>query len=33
MKVEDLVNEIISSFSEISEKKLSLISEKNKSNP
>jgi len=33
MKVEDLVNEIISSFNEISEKKISLISEKNKSNP
>tara|TARA_Y100000590_G_scaffold437128_1_gene558450 strand:+ start:1661 stop:2947 length:1287 start_codon:yes stop_codon:yes gene_type:complete len=33
IKIEELLNEIVRSFSEISEKKLTLISEKNKLNP
>tara|TARA_B100000586_G_scaffold238761_1_gene190694 strand:- start:81 stop:1367 length:1287 start_codon:yes stop_codon:yes gene_type:complete len=33
IKIEDLLNEIVRSFSEISEKKLSLLSEKNELNP
>jgi len=33
VKIEDLLNEIVRSFSEISEKKILLISEKNKINP
>ena len=33
IKIEELINEIVRSFSEISEKKLSLVVEKNKLNP